>query len=374
MTLLWLSIFFLIDLWNKPTPRLLFLCLLTASLLFFTRIEGIIFFIIISLLVFQSDPIRKIIFDKKIRKKIAVLLLSFIIILFLAMRANNPAYREIGKAFISSDLFSSSAADDPTDTLWGSLIYHIKVFSLYEMVGFLALGIAGIIWTAWKRKWLMMIPFLVVSPTFLYLCHSYISSDHPWMLRRFSFSILPALIPYSVFFLYHYQHPNGDSSSQDKSKIFRKIFLILVIASFLITNLFIFSQFVFLQDNRELLPQVEKISQNFSERDLVLVDRLATGDGWSMMTGPLDLFFNKQAVYFFNPADFDKIKKERFDNIYLVTPDENYERWLADLNIKSPEIIDTYSLTYQRMEITADPSYIPSTVVKTTKGKIIKLK
>ncbi|HLN18812.1 MAG TPA: hypothetical protein VK255_01415, partial [Patescibacteria group bacterium] len=55
------------------------------------------------------------------------------------------------------------------------------------------------------------------------------------------------------------------------------------------------------------------------------IDREATGDGWNMMTGPLNVFYRKQAVYLVNPSDVNKINKARFANVYLIIPDKNQE-------------------------------------------------
>jgi voltage-gated potassium channel Kch len=372
MALLWPAILFLVEFLEKPSSRLLSLILLASGLLFFVRIEGIAFFLIIGAILIISEPGRSMILKKDYRKKLLFLLATFLLIFILTLGENFSAYREIGKAFFSSDIFSPQASGDPTDTWGGSMIYILRIFSLYGLISFLALGSAGIISTAIKKQWQLLVPFLVVSPTFLYLFHSYISSDHPWMLRRFAFSLLPVLILYSIIFLHHYQ--SGKFSQANVVSAWRTTFSALVIISVFVTNLFIFSRFVFLPENRDLLPQVEKISQNFNDQDLILVDRLATGDGWTMMTGPLSLIFNKQAVYFFNPADFSKIDQGRFSNIYLVAPDENYERWISDLNLRTPDITDSYSLVTQRLEITSDPSSLPDETIKIIRGKIIKLK
>ena len=49
-----------------------------------------------------------------------------------------------------------------------------------------------------------------------------------------------------------------------------------------------------------LNAEIEKLSQKFNSDDLVLVDRTATGSGFSLASEPLRTIYGKQAVYFFS--------------------------------------------------------------------------
>jgi hypothetical protein len=83
-------------------------------------------------------------------------------------------------------------------------------------------------------------------------------------------------------------------------------------------------------ENKDLLPQIKEISQNFGPRDLILVDRLATGSGWSLASEPLNSIYGRQAVYFFNADDLKVINQSRYDNIYLITPFTEEKTWYSD--------------------------------------------
>ena len=83
------------------------------------------------------------------------------------------------------------------------------------------------------------------------------------------------------------------------------------------------------RENPELLPQVEAFASQFTEEDLVLVDRFATGNGYAMLTGPGNALFKKNTVYFFNPEDLAKLDTSRFSRIYLLTPNENLPRYAS---------------------------------------------
>jgi hypothetical protein len=77
--------------------------------------------------------------------------------------------------------------------------------------------------------------------------------------------------------------------------------------------------------NKNLLPQVKVLSEKFNNSDLILIDREATGDAWSMMTGPMNFLYNKQAVYFFNPEDLNKLDLTKFNRVYFIIPDKNID-------------------------------------------------
>ena len=93
----------------------------------------------------------------------------------------------------------------------------------------------------------------------------------------------------------------------------------------IVCNLTIFVPYLAISPNKNLLPQIEGISKNFVTSDLILVDRDATGGGWSMMTGPLNFIYDKQAVYFFNPNDLDKIDRKKFSAVYFIIPDNKVD-------------------------------------------------
>jgi hypothetical protein len=79
-----------------------------------------------------------------------------------------------------------------------------------------------------------------------------------------------------------------------------------------------FSTFV---PDKKLLKETANLSQDFTKEDLIFIDREASGSGWSMLTGPLNFIYDKQAVYLFNPTDVAKINLNKFQDIYFVIPE-----------------------------------------------------
>ena len=87
----------------------------------------------------------------------------------------------------------------------------------------------------------------------------------------------------------------------------------------------IFFPYFSFRPNKNLLPQIDEIRGKFKNSDLILVDREASGDPFSMISGPLNFIFGKQAVYFINPGDLDKINQDNFTNVYFIIPDKNID-------------------------------------------------
>jgi len=90
-------------------------------------------------------------------------------------------------------------------------------------------------------------------------------------------------------------------------------------------NLMVSIPYLNISENKNLLPQVEKMAKNFNSDDLILIDREAAGSGWNMISGPLSSIYGLQATYFMNPFDLEKIDKERFSHVYLIIPDKNID-------------------------------------------------
>jgi hypothetical protein len=170
-----------------------------------------------------------------------------------------------------------------------------------------------------NEKALIIIPFLLFSLTFIYLIDANISLDHPWMLRRWIFTIIPVIFFYSVFFLFYLRQ---------KNRVFFRLIVVFIIlgnlALFFVPNnnsLLQLNNFFNFSQNKGLLGQTYEISKLFQENELVLISQKSSGSGWSLISEPLRNVYNKQAVYFFNPLDYSKINREDFDNVFLITSD-----------------------------------------------------
>lgn len=313
LALVWFGLLELVNYLEKKRDRLQLLAALAAfGLLLFSRVEALAFLVMIAIvfaLVFRHP--KKI--SSAIGKKLGGTLAAMAALYLISLKVNFYFYLTVVKGLIAS--FTSHASMDPGGGFhfFAPFLYVMKLFSVYALMGFLIFGILGVLYLIRLKKYAWLIPGFVVLPVFAYLIHPGISADQPWMLRRFLFAVVPASILYAAIFLEHF-FP-------------RKIYAYLLTVFLLAANLLALTPYLAYSPDKNLLPQVENISKNFSATDLVLVDPLATGDGWAMMPGPMRFLFGKQAVYFFNPNDLAKINVQPFSHVYLIIPDQDFDRY-----------------------------------------------
>ncbi|TSD00958.1 MAG: Uncharacterized protein Athens071425_520 [Parcubacteria group bacterium Athens0714_25] len=370
LALLWFSILSLISFLQKNEKMAYWSFFLSSALLIFVRIEGIIFFAFSFLAILFSLPTRE--YLKKNIFKLFILSVIFLAaIFFINFSISLGFYKEIGKALFNST--GNGIIDiDTSINLWGKYIYPalyiLKIYLLYGLLGFFATGIAGIIYFIKQKKYLILTPLLVVLPSFIYLIDSNISADHPWMLRRFVFSILPAFIFYAVIFL--------SQLRANSKKGIRSLALIIAFV-LLCGNIPAFALHIDFPENKNLLGETETVSQSFSSTDLILIDRLASGDGWAMISGPMNFISGKNSIYFFNPQDFDKLNLEKFDRIYLIVPEESIDFWKQSVLYPRMHFWKNYSLQTQRLENNEDAKNLKlkfaSKKYKTVSGAIFEI-
>jgi hypothetical protein len=192
------------------------------------------------------------------------------------------------------------------------------------------------------------------------------------MLRRFLFSLLPLAILYSGF-LIEYLFEKNQTKKYGFTKIISfGIFLILFIGNFPS-----FSKYLTFSENKSLLAQTQTFSSQFSENDLVLVDRETTGDGWSMIAGPMNFLFKKNAVYFFNFNDLGKIDLKKFGRVYLIAPNEKVSSYIK--SDKSGRLMqkNSYSFAFSKLELTQNDrvskTILPEKKELSINGKIFKV-
>lgn len=358
MALLWLGILELVQFIREPKVRNYYLALLSFGLLFFARLEGIAFliFALIIILIFS----RRSDFWKYSKvKKIIVPASIFILFFLFNLIRNFYFYKEIAKTLLTP----GKTLLQTTLHLGGymsNISYTGRIFAVYGLITFLIIGLIGIGFFIRQKNWKILIPFFVVLPSFIYLLDPNISADHPWMLRRFSSAILPALMFYSFLFLEAYL-------TEKKKRLLPVTLGIIFLLGF-----YPFAKFAAFSENQGLLESTRKLSQNFGSKDLILVDRLSSGNGWSMPTGPISFLFGKRAVYFFNPNDLAKIDLSKFDKIYLVVSDGNASFFTS--SVIGPRLLSPkdYTLESSRLD-TNELVRLPHAENFQTTGKIFEV-
>ena len=302
--------------------------LLSASLLAFTRIEGFVI-LGITIAILTCSPYTNIIRKKYLWRSILLPLLFFLCVFIIDVIVNLPYYTVIGKAlFKFLHITKSETLSTPITSLSPSLWSH---FFLYGLGIVFILGLTAILFFIKEKRWLLLMPTLLTLPTFIYLIDPNISPDHPWMLRRFLFSIFPTLLFSAIVGiarLFSFQKSIPFSTPKGKP-FFAVTFL------FLILLLSIYPAFIFgfsFAENRGLKEQALSVSQLFLDTDLVLVERGVTGSGFSMMTGTTSYLTEKNIVYFFNPNDLFSLNTTPYTHVYLIVPEKDQLRYTTILD------------------------------------------
>jgi hypothetical protein len=338
LALLWFGILQLLLFLKEKNNLYFFSMLVCLGLLAFSRIEGLLIITALLLILLLKKDTRDYILANKLKRAYLPLAIFSVIFIFDFL-VNFNYFREIGKGLLD---ISPVVKNNFKNIFLYPGVRMADIFIIYGMMQFLILGAAGIIYFFKNKKFLELVPFFLASPVFIYLIDSHISSDHPWLLRRYAFAIFPAILFYSVLFLYFWL-------TKAKKGVFTATLLTLIML-----NIPLFYRYAFFSENRNLLAQTAEISKNFSGKDLVLVDRLASSDGWGMLTGPMSFLYGKQAVYFFNPNDLDKINARRFDKIYLITPDENISFYENSILGNRMKFYKDYSIETTRLDIAGE--------------------
>ena len=362
--LLWSGILALVILTESKIKKLsgkkstLILFLLSLGLLIFTRIEGIVFFslaIIFLLINKNSGAYFRKNFIKIILPALGLIGLVFIWNLYIDVYF----YKSILKATLEN--ISENSSDIAKNNSLLTIFNLFKIFGLYGILAPFIFGIVGIFYLTKKKKYTQLIPLFVIFPSFFYILSPQITFEHPWMLRRFSFSILPIFIIYSSILINRAYHK--------KNILLGALITIIIISS----NLPSFSRYLTFIPNENLFEETEKISQNFSAKDLVLVDQMASGDNFEMLAEPLTSIFGKNAVYFFNVSDLNKIDKSQYEKIYLVIP-QNKEAYYRSTSLKDKLVfVQDYSIQFNTLASVKKSFSLPAKEVKITKGIIFEI-
>jgi len=302
--------------------------LLSASLLAFTRIEGFVI-LGITIAILTCSPYTNIIRKKYLWRSILLPLVLFLCVFIIDVIVNLPYYTVIGKALfkflhITKSETLSTSITSLSPSLW-------SYFFLYGLGIVFILGLTAILFFIKEKRWLLLMPTLLTLPTFIYLIDPNISPDHPWMLRRFLFSIFPTLLFSAIVGIARlFSLQKSIPFSTPKGKPFFAVTFL-----FLILLLSIYPAFIFgfsFAENRGLKEQALSVSQLFLDTDLVLVERGVTGSGFSMMTGTTSYLTEKNIVYFFNPNDLFSLNTTPYTHVYLIVPEKDQLRYTTILD------------------------------------------
>ncbi len=310
----------------------------SALMLAVTRIEGIWALGVALAILFLSRQGRAFVAPRKTFFRTAPLLFALAVLL-INLSANLPFYTVMAKALLKN-LSSLSVADPAAlaDSAGISLALW-KLFAVYGLLPTFLIGLFGIAFLLRKKRYPLLVPALLAFPTFLYFFDPNITHDHPWMLRRFLPFVFPALLLSGTFALSVLAEKRVRIGNVTAAGVCLFVLLLAIPSSI---RVFPFA------DNRGFLGTTAEIAPLIGERDLLLIDRDATGDHFSIPAGPLRFIHGKNAVYFFNPGDYERMAKDGYEHIYLLTPLDSFEGW--EKMPASFEFVSAFTFSTERLE------------------------
>lgn len=291
--------------------------LLSGGLFAFTRLEGFAFLALaLGAMLFSRHT--KAIWKAHPWKSLVLPALLFAFFFLRDFFLNLPYYKMAGKGlFKFTDGFANDAVVTASGTAEASALG--SVFFLYGLLLVFSVGLFGLFVFIKEKHPILLLPALIALPTFIYLFSPNITLEQPWMLRRYLFSLFPTLLFSAVTGL-------ALLFSRDKTLPIAKpqgrrlFFVTIIFASLLFLQYPAWSKGLFFAEHSGLLGQISDFSGQFTGRDLILVDRFATGNNFAMLTGPAQFLYGKNTVYFFNPEDLDRLDTSRFEHVYLLVP------------------------------------------------------
>lgn len=360
-TLLWMGLTLYLILAQHTNKKTFFVLFATMSLLLFSRIEGIWFFLFFCILLLTSKSVRPWIReDLWNRAFVPCTILLAVGILITIM--NIPFVITMAHALFDSPTTSILKTPAIEKMLWLFAIY-----GLYGLLVPLCVSVAAIILFLRKKiSARALLPLLIVLPLFLYYLFPHISSDHPWMLRRFTYALVPATVLTSMIVVTY-------MASYTRVRTWTRYTIPVII---LMCNIPAFIWFFAYTENTTLLPQVSALASHLTETDLILIDNTAAGNGWSMITTPLRALHNLHAVYFFNPADLTRLSTDAFERTILIVPDTKID-FYTDHFAEIMHPLHTYSFHTTQLDLSNTKHFPPSFPQKkdvTITGVVYELK
>lgn len=300
-----------------------------AGILCFTRVEGCAFLLITLILLTRIPAVRHIwtLYPKKS-------ILIPVVLLFMTGAAtfseSIPFFTTILKAIrnFATEITTSGSALVSTHSPFISLFI---LFFLYGLLLIFLLGLTGILLLIKRKEYTALIPFFLALPTFIYLLFPNITPDHPWMLRRYLASVYPALVFSAIVGLTLFFQEKKSFPADFPINFRRKFILILILISLFLFQVSAWQRGLLTWENYKLLEQTHSISDSFGPRDLILIDRNVTGSPFAMISGPLSSLYHKNAVYFFNPEDLQKIDRAPYEHVWLIVPADQTTTWIQAL-------------------------------------------
>mgnify|MGYP000238803724 CR=1 FL=1 len=394
-SLIWLSLYITaIYFFAQRNRAIYYSALLPLLLLPLSRIEGPVIIFMLLLFFILEDSVN----FKKVEYQSPFALLGGIFFLTVIWEPNFfiNALKGVAEPFFSNttlldhSIQKNFSPDDWKNCYLAKIFFTYNLWPFWLMLGGSLFHLLRKFYHNWRTKdhlshSLPLSPFFILLPTFFYFWDANISLDHPWMLRRFIFSLLPLAILYSAHFLLLIY-----------SKSSRLAWFVIV--TLLAVNISLFwsdKEIILINSDSEkttnstsselqplnfltFVPQQKLLNQLLTldkqiqptNKDLILVSQKSSGSGWSIIAEPWRNLLGRQAIYFFNPSDLEKIDRQKFEKIFLVTSENE-----TSLYEKIPkEKLFSYQLKNDFLLPSREPLTRPRGLMLETTGAVYLLK
>lgn len=344
----------------KPAGASYTLVFLAGSLFLFTRIEGFVIGPIVAILILFTLAVRAWIMERPLLR----LVLPLFALGFLFLRdffINLPFYTVIAKVVAKHwHELTLLGTQTPASPSTGESL--ATLFTLYGLAPFFILGAVGIGLAFWKRQRQALIVIALALPTFAYLVDAHITPDHPWMLRRFFFTIWPTFVLGTLI---------AWRALEEKFPLIKTTAATLGLTTLLtLTQVCPLRVAWALDEYTSLFVAAQSLAEAVGDRDLVLVDRLASGSPYHLVAGPLRSYFGREAVYFFNPEDLDRLDLAPYNRVFYLgsrAAADHLERTLG----RKLEEKQTFSFTLPTITIVGAAPIIQETTTQASLFEVI---
>jgi len=285
---------------------------------------------------------RLVVIPKKYLTKLPIVLLGGVLFILYIIYNQLPVYRRLIRDWLkwpSTSTYYASMAEghfsltNLKETLlavfpsWQRFTYFLRIEWNYGVLifGIIALLVLMVFLLDRKKRFfserkriLIGITALLSFPFFTAFFSPQISPDHPWMLRRFFWVVLPCGILAS--FLLLLELANKVSRSAVISLISLSLALLLV------PSLSAGAYFLTLKSDSGREAVLKELKNDFQKEDFVFLSRESSGDGWRMWSEPLSSLYGVNAAYVYSPSnivDFRQVLYDRFSEgkkSYVILP------------------------------------------------------
>ncbi len=275
-----------------------------------TRIEGWFFLLLTALFLLfaigTKKALRKILSPGFVTFSLAALF--FIGTTFLL---NLPYFTVIAKALLKIfDENIVTGTEQSVSTLLWPLLWQ------YYLLPVFLFGAFAVIWFIAQKERLVYIILFFALPALPYLLLPSITPDAPWMLRRFLFILFPTfwiLFWFAVTFF-------TERVLLHKHQRLSIALLFLLALGITFPSLSLYRRSAYPHTTQ---AETTRLAERFTNKDLLLIDKNVSGDGFMMPTLLLNTVLSRHAVYLFNPEDVAKLDTRRFSRVFLITPVSN---------------------------------------------------